>query len=120
LKINVACCARDCENPKMLRLSSRYVRVKGFGRSPTPKIRAVAAAFASVIAFGTAYLLFGMIWGAGSAAIWLCGISAGVAAGYAAATTRWGLGATFGVLAALWVLLEASALLIGAIAASLG
>jgi hypothetical protein len=104
----------------MRRIRSRYAKVKGFGQSPTPKVRATAAAVASALAFGIVYLLLGIMWGAGSPVIWLSGISAGVAAGYAAATTRWGLGAIFGVLAALWVLLEALAMLMGVIAASVG
>jgi len=80
----------------------------------------VAASLASVIAFGAVYVLLGMMWGAKSEAFWLCGVAAGIAAAYAAATTRWGLAAILGVLGALWVLFELLAAFLGVLAASLG
>ena len=104
----------------MGRFSNRYTKVTNLADTPTLKTRAIAAAVASVAAFAMTYVLLGIVWGAGTAIIWLCAIGAAVAAGYAAATTRWALGATYGVIAVIWVLLEALVLLFAVVASAIG
>jgi hypothetical protein len=66
------------------------------------------------------YFLLGIVWGAGATIIWLCAIGVAVGAGYAAATTKWALGATYGVIAAIWVLFEAIAAFLAAVASAIG
>jgi hypothetical protein len=109
-----------CKDLSMRRLTAKYSRIAGLAEAPSPKRRIIAAVVAGGLAFATTYLFLGVWWGAGTTITWLCGIAGGVAASYAAATTRWGLAACFGVLAALWVLLEAVALLIGGLASAMG
>lgn len=107
--------AEKCSTVVMDRLRKRYAKVTSFATSPTPLTRAVAAALASCGAIAMTYFLLGILWGAGTTILWLCVIGAGVAAGYAAATIRWALGATYGVIAAIWVLLEALVALLGVV-----
>jgi len=107
--------AQNCSHAVMDRLRKRYAKVTSFANSPTPQTRAVAAALASFGAIALTYILLGLMWGAGTSILWLCAIGAGVAAGYAAATTRWALGAIYGVIAAIWVLLEALVALLGVV-----
>jgi len=109
-----------CEGLAMRRLTAKYSRIAGLAQAPSPKRRIIAAVVAGGLAFAATYLSLGILWGAGPAITWPCGIAGGVAAGYAAATTRWGLAACFGVLAAFWVLLEALAVLVGVFASAMG
>ncbi|MGE5952767.1 MAG: hypothetical protein ACM308_03990 [Qipengyuania vulgaris] len=110
----------NCLQAVMGRLSKRYAKVTRLADTPTPKTRAIAAVVASVTAFAMTYFLLGIVWGAGAAVIWLCAIGAAVGAGYAAATSKWALGATYGVIAAIWVLFEAIAAFLAAVASAIG
>ena len=104
----------------MGRLSERYLKVSKLADSPTPRRRAIAGAVASILACVFLYLALRLALGPSDGTVWLACLAGALAAGYAAATTRWGLGVTYGVLGAVWALFEAVAVMIGVTAALVG
>ncbi|PTQ12177.1 hypothetical protein CLG96_06375 [Sphingomonas oleivorans] len=65
-------------------------------------------------------MLLGVVWGAGLSATLFSSVALTVAAAVAAVTMKSGMAVVYGVLAAIWLLLEGLVLLIGSIAAGLG
>jgi hypothetical protein len=65
-------------------------------------------------------LLFGTVMGAGNGATLFSSLAFAVAAGVAAATMKSGMAILYGMLAAIWLLVEGVVVLIGCIAAGLG
>ncbi|WP_293975675.1 hypothetical protein [Sphingomonas sp.] len=83
--------------------------------TPTPLRRGIAALVAGSLAFALAQILLGIIWGAGWRIAWASGFACAVAAGYAAGTLRRGLAIVYGLLAAVWLLVEGFVLLLGSL-----
>lgn len=104
----------------MSRRLARFHKVAALAREPTPFRRLAAAAVAGMLAFALTQLLLGTIWGAGWNATFFPSVALAVAAAVAAVTMNRARAVVYGVLAALWLLFEGIAVLIGAIAAGLG
>ncbi|MGH6613743.1 hypothetical protein [Sphingomonas sp.] len=104
----------------MSRRLARFRKVAALGQAPTPFRRLAAAAVAGGFAFALTQLLLGTIWGAGWDATLFSSTALAVAAAVAAITMNRARAFVYGVLAALWLLFEGIAVLIGAIAAGVG
>lgn len=98
----------------------RYHWVAALAAQPTPFRRLLAGVVAGALAFGVTQLLLGVFWGAGTDAVFFSSFALAVAAAVAAATMRRAMAVVYGVLGALWLLLEALVLMLGCIAAGLG
>ena len=99
---------------------ARYHKVAAFAEKRTPLRRLVAGLVAASAAFALIQLLLGVLWGAGSNTTLFSSIAFAVAGAFAAVTMKSGMAVVYGVIAALWLLLEGLVLLIGSIAAGLG
>ena len=101
-----------------LRLS-RYREVAALARDPTPLRRLIAAAAAGALSFMLAQLLLGLVWGAGAGALPFASAACAFAAAVAAATMKPVRAAVYGLLGALWLLVEALVVLLSCLAAAL-
>jgi hypothetical protein len=99
---------------------ARYHRVAALAHEPTPIRRLGAAGVAGGLAFVLTQLLLGLWWGAGTAAVTFSCFGAAMAAAVAAVTMKRAMAVIYGIIAAIWLLLEALALTIGCIVAALG
>jgi hypothetical protein len=99
---------------------ARYHKVAALAEKPTPLRRLVAGLAAASVAFALVQLLLGVLWGAGSNATLFSSIAFAIAAAFAAVTMKSGVAVVYGVLGALWLLLEGLVLLLGSIAAGIG
>ena len=79
----------------------------------------MAALTAGLLAFLVVQLVLGVMWGAGSAVLWLSTVALSVAAAFAALTMKRGLAVVYGILAAIWLLAEGLALLLACLTAGL-
>jgi hypothetical protein len=99
---------------------ARYHKVAALAEKPTPLRRLVAGLVAASVAFALAQLLLGVLCGLGSNATLFSSIAFAVAGAFAAVTMRSGIAVVYGVVAVLWLFMEALVLLIGTIAAGVG
>jgi hypothetical protein len=99
---------------------ARYHKVAALAEKPTPLRRLVAGLVAASVAFALVQLLLGVLWGAGSNATLFSSLAFAVAGAFAAVTLKSGMAVVYGVLGALWLLLEGLVLLLGSIAAGIG
>jgi hypothetical protein len=96
---------------------ARYRRIAALADAPTAPRRLAAAAVAGALAFALTQLLLGVRAGAGADAIFFSSIALAVAAAVAAATLRRARAVVYGIVGAIWLVLEALVLLLGGIAA---
>ena len=99
---------------------ARYHRVTALAAEPTPFRRLVAAVIAGALAFILTQLLLGVLWGAGTGAVFFSSFGLAVAAAVAAVTLKRAMAVVYGIIGAIWLLLEGLALVLGCIAAALG
>jgi len=99
---------------------ARYHKVVALADEPTPFRRLIAAVVAGAIAFILTQLLLGLVWGAGMSVVWLSSVAFALAAAVAAVTMKRARAVTYGMLGALWLLLEGLVLALGCIASVLG
>lgn len=99
---------------------ARYHKVAALTDEPTPLRRLIAALTAGGLAFLLTQFLLGVVWGAGMIVAPLSAFALAIAAAFAAATTRRVMAVTYGVLGAIWLLLEGLVLALGCFLATLG
>ena len=104
----------------MISRLERYRKVVALANKPSPFRRAIAAVVAGALAFAITQLCLGVWWGAGWSAVLFSSVALGVAAAVAAATMKRGMAVAYGVLGAVWLLLDTFAAMLGSLAAGLG
>lgn len=99
---------------------ARYRKVTALAGEPTPLRRLIAALTAGVLAFLLTQLFLGVAWGAGLHAVLFSSVALAIAAAVAAVTMKRAMAVSYGILGAIWLLIEGLVLVLGCIAAALG
>lgn len=99
---------------------ARYHKVAALADAPTPFRRLAAAIVAGALAFILTQLLLGVLWGAGASAAFFSSVAFAVAAAVAAVTMRRARAVVYGLIGAVWLLLEGLVLVLGCVVAGLG
>jgi hypothetical protein len=99
---------------------ARYQKIAALGEEPTAFRRLIAAMVAGTLAFILTQLLLGVLWGAGEGAVFFSSIALASAAAVAAVTMRRALAVVYGMLGALWLLMEGIVLVLGCVASGIG